>query len=184
MIFGFRRKRTTHDVDARIENDKEAVIAAVAEVAAEHRNLPASWLNENATMFMPHSKDPRPLPIFDTPDLVVTGASAEHMLAMKLEAERDTDVDDIRALLDNLNIRSESEAITIHDAIFPHTPLRGKGLEILHEAMTTRLHAQESPAKTTSARRTAVEVPPRAPVPVTGAAQAADKNNRRQGPSR
>ena len=135
MIFGFRRERTTHDVDARIKDEKEAVLAAIAEVAAEHHDLPANWLNENATLFMPHREDPRPLPVFDTPDLVVTGASAEHLLAMKLEAARDTDVDDVRTLVDNLDIRSESEAITIHDAIFPHTPLRDKGLEILHNAM-------------------------------------------------
>ena len=185
MIFGFRRERTTHDVDARIENDKEAVLAAIAEVAADHDELPADWLNENATLFMPHRRDPRPMPVFNTPDLVVTGASAEHLLAMKLEAGRETDVDDVRTLVDNLNIRSESEAIAIHDAIFPHTPLRGNGLEILHKAMETRRTDQATPEKTAlTTEGTAAAVPPRPPAPARGAAEAADRATGQRGPSR
>ncbi len=174
MIFGFNRERTTHDVDGKIKNDKDAVLAAIAEVAAEHQDLSANWLNENATLFMPHAEDPRPLPVFDTPDLVVTGASAEHLLAMKLEAARDTDVDDIRALIDNLNIRWEIQAIRIHDAIFPHTPLAGDALKVLHEAMADR-------------RKTVAEEPPRAPAPAENAARAADRRTKppdHQGPSR
>ena len=185
MIFGFRRERTTHDVDARIKNDKEAVLAAIAEVAAEHNDLPANWLNENATLFMPHGEDPRPLPVFDTPDLVVTGASAEHLLAMKLEAGRETDVDDVRTLVNSLDIRSESEAITIHDAIFPHTPLRDKGLEILHKAMAARVRNPKTPDKTPlTTHVTGAVVPPRVPSPASDAAEAADRDAGRQGPSR
>ena len=168
MIFGFNRERTTHDVDGRIRNDKDAVLAAIAEVAKEHPDLPDNWLNENATLFMPHAEDPRPLLVFDTPDLVVTGASAEHLLAMKLAAARDTDVDDIRALIDNLNIRWETQAINIHDAIFPHTPLADEGLKILHKTMAAK-------------RRTAAEEP-RAPAPAESAARAADRSADHQGP--
>ena len=98
MILGFRRERTTHDVDARIENDKEAVLAAVAEVAEAHQLRP-DWLNENATLFMPHGRDTRARTVFNSPHLVVTGASAEHLLAMKLDAARDTDEGDIQTLL-------------------------------------------------------------------------------------
>jgi hypothetical protein len=134
MIFGFRRERTTHDVDARFEKDKEAVLAAVAEIARE-QNLRPDWLNENATLFMPHGRDSGSRPVFNTPDLVVTAASGEHLLAMKLEAARQSDEDDIRTLLDSLNVQTESDAIAIHDAVFPHTPLRGQEIQILRKAM-------------------------------------------------
>ncbi len=184
MIFGFRRERTTHDVDARIENDKEAVLAAAAEIAEAH-DLRTDWLNENATLFMPHGKDPRPRPVFNTPDLVVTGASTEHLLAMKLEAARESDADDIRTLLHSLGIRSESDAIAIHDGIFPRTPLREHGLEILRTAIAARSTGQPSrEGSTPETNDTVPENPPRPPAPAKGAADAAARNAEQRGPSR
>ena len=134
MILGFRRDRTTHDVDARIESDKEAVLAAAAEVARTH-DLPENWLNENATLFMPHARDSQARTVFNTPHLVVTGASPQHLLAMKLDAARDTDRNDIRTLLVTLGIRSREDAIEIHRRIFPHTPLGEQGREILDASL-------------------------------------------------
>ena len=134
MILGFRRDRTTHDVDARIENDKEAVLAAAADVARAH-DLPENWLNENATLFMPHAPDSQARTVFNTPNLIVTGASPQHLLAMKLDAARDTDQSDIRTLLVTLGIQSREDAIEIHRRIFPHTPLGEQGREILDTSL-------------------------------------------------
>lgn len=44
MVLGFRHDGTTHDVDARIKSDKEAVLAAVAEIAETH-GLGPNWFN-------------------------------------------------------------------------------------------------------------------------------------------
>ena len=85
MIVGYGRERTTRDVDARIEYAKDAVLAAAEEIA-EEENLDPNWLNENARLFMPPARDDRARTVFNTPGLVVTGASAEHMLAMKIDA--------------------------------------------------------------------------------------------------
>ena len=142
MILGFRRERTTHDVDARIENDKEAVLAAVAEVAETHQLRP-DWLNENATLFMPHGRDTRARTVFNSPHLVVTGASAEHLLAMKLDAARDTDEGDIQTLLQGLKIQSPEEALEIHRRIFPHTPLREQGRGLLDKLLARQQHCNE-----------------------------------------
>ena len=87
MIVAYGRERTTRDVDARIEYAKDDVLAAAEEIAAEE-NLDANWLNENARLFMPPARDDRARTVFNTPGLVVTGASAEHMLAMKIDATR------------------------------------------------------------------------------------------------
>ena len=134
MILGFRRERSTHDVDARIENDKEAVLAAAAAVAGAHQLRP-DWLNENATLFMPHARDTRARTVFNSPNLVVTGASAEHLLAMKLDAARDTDEGDVETLLQSLGIRSRTEALEIHRRIFPHIPLGEAGRGILDKLL-------------------------------------------------
>ena len=146
MILGFRRDRTTHDVDARIEADKEAVTEAAADVAQVH-DLPQNWLNENATLFMPHARDTQARTVFDTPNLVVTGASPQHLLAMKLDAARDTDQQDIRTLLETLQIQAREEAIDIHQRIFPHTPLGQAGREILDRSLAeiARQRTREPP---------------------------------------
>ena len=94
MIVGYGRARTTRDVDARIEHAKDEMLAAAEEIAAE-QGLDPNWLNENARLFMPPAKDHRARTVFNTPGLIVTGASAEHMMAMKIDAARNSDEDDI-----------------------------------------------------------------------------------------
>ena len=122
--------------------------------------------------------------MFNTPDLVVTAASGEHLLAMKLEAARQSDEDDIRTLLDNLNVQTESDAIAIHDAVFPHTPLKGKEIQILRMAMAA-VHTRPGLRKTTPGTdNAAAPNPPCPPASARGAADAARKNRKRQGPSR
>ena len=109
MIVGYGRERTTRDVDARIEYAKDEGLAAAEEIAAEE-DLDPNWLNENARLFMPPARDDRARTVFNTPGLVVTGASAEHMLAMKIDAARNSDEDDIGVLVDQLGITSADQA--------------------------------------------------------------------------
>ena len=98
MMLALGRSRTTRDVGAYVRNqgtEHADVMEAVRRVAGKH-GLPEDWLNELATMFMPSGEasgeasgeDRRAPVLFDSPHLVVTGASAEHMLAMELQAGR------------------------------------------------------------------------------------------------
>ena len=103
MLLAYGRTRATSDVDVRIDAANEAVTAAVADVATEH-GLEYDWLNQQAAACIPREADRRAPTLYNTPNLVITGASAEHLLAMKLEAGRRTDIDDIRTLLDRLGI--------------------------------------------------------------------------------
>ena len=116
MIVGYGRERTTRDVDARIEYAKDEVLAAADEIAAE-QGLDPNWLNENARLFMPPARDDRARTVFNTPGLVVTGASAEHMLAMKIDAARNSDEDDIGVLVDQLGITSADQALEIYRTV-------------------------------------------------------------------
>ena len=77
LIAGYGRKRSTHDVDARIVYEKRGVSEAANALARKH-DLPVNWLNENATLFMPHKDDTQATTVFNSPSLVVTGASARH----------------------------------------------------------------------------------------------------------
>ena len=134
MSLAFDRRRTTHDVDARIDAGHGALVEAVQEIARE-RGLPGTWLNKQATSTMPKAPDRRARTVYDSPWLTITGASAEHILAMKLESARETDRGDIKTLVGHLQIRSVAEAMQVHDELFPESGRRSRAEQILRETL-------------------------------------------------
>ena len=136
MSLAFDRRRTTHDVDARIEAGHGALVEAVQEIARE-RGLPGTWLNEQATSTMPKAPDTRARTVYDSPWLTITGASAEHILAMKLEAARETDRGDIETLVEYLKIRTVTEGMQVHEELFPESGRRSRAEQILRAALHT-----------------------------------------------
>lgn len=124
MSLTHRRSHATFDVDALIVDETGSVVEAAREVAVE-RGLPRDWLNDNVRQLavMPPAPDRRASTIFDSPHLVVTGASARHMLAMKVHAARDKDLGDITTLVRELGVATMAEVREIHKAVFPHADL-------------------------------------------------------------
>jgi hypothetical protein len=95
MTLEYGREGLTADIDAVVSH--QAVFAEARRLAAEH-GLPESWLNSNAGGWVP----PRPDWARRHPTelgLTVHVAPAEHVLAMKLVAQRRKDRPDIRALI-------------------------------------------------------------------------------------
>lgn len=134
MSLAFDRTRTTHDVDARIDAGHGALSEAVLAIARE-RGLPGTWLNEQATANIPKAPDTRARTVYDSPYLAITGASAEHILAMKLEAGRAADEDDIKTLIRHLQIRSIDEAMAVHAGLFPESTRQTRAKRILHAVL-------------------------------------------------
>ena len=130
MTMAHQRDRTTQDVDARIDDGHQAVLTVVSTVA-RRRGLPTTWLNEQATAYLPAAPDQRAPVMFDSPHLIITGASAEHLLAMKPEAARRTDQADIATLLRTLDIQDANAAMAIHADLFPHSEQAGRARKIL-----------------------------------------------------
>ncbi len=120
MALAFTRKRITRDIDARIDSGHGALLEAVHEVAAE-QGLARSWLNDQVVSAIPKARDVRARTLYATEYLSVTGASAEHLLAMKLEAGRAADEADIAALVKLLGLRSIEEGVDIHRRLFPES---------------------------------------------------------------
>ncbi len=73
--------------------------------------------------------------MYDSPWLTITGASAEHILAMKLEAARATDEDDIRTLIRHLGIRSAEEALQVHARLFPLSTRQTRAARLLRAVL-------------------------------------------------
>ena len=135
MTLAFQRERTTRDVDAYVRNrgaEHASVMQDVRRVAARH-GLPDDWLNELAPMFMPRGEDVRAPTLFNSPHLVVTGASAEHLLAMKLQAGREADLDDIDRLLGHLKIATSEDAMKLYGQVFPTNPISDRSRNYLTE---------------------------------------------------
>lgn len=120
MALAFDRERITGDIDARIDAGHGALVEAVQEIAAE-RGLATNWLNEQAVSAIRETPDVRARTLYATEHLVVTGASAEHMLAMKLEAGRGRDASDIATLVRMLRLRTPEEGVAIHRRLLPHS---------------------------------------------------------------
>ena len=131
MSLAFSRDRTTRDVDARIDAGHYRLTEAVRKLGRKH-GLGDTWLNDQATTAIPRSTDAAAQTVYQSPYLTVTGASAEHLLAMKLLAAREADEDDIRTLVGHLELRRPAEAVAIYTELFPDEPLKTRARQILH----------------------------------------------------
>ncbi len=102
-------RRVTDDIDGLFE-PYSAVTAVVAEMAAEH-DLEPDWLNSRAFTFIAASE---PGNVYmDVPGLSVTTASPEHLLAMKMAAYRQQDLEDLKVLFRTIGITTAEEAVEI-----------------------------------------------------------------------
>lgn len=124
MSLTHRRSQATFDVDALIVNETGSLIEVAREIADES-GLPRDWLNDNVRQLsiVPPEPDVCARTVFDSPHLVVTGASARHLLAMKVHAARERDLEDIATLVRELGIATMPQIREVHKAVFPHADL-------------------------------------------------------------
>lgn len=96
--------RRTADIDAITRDD---VVMGEAHAIADERGLPRSWLNGNASMYMP----PLPTDVLTPPEepgLKTTFADDPFLFATKLIAQRSKDESDVLALARRLNMLGAS----------------------------------------------------------------------------
>ena len=87
LTLRYGARETTRDVDASISNP-DGVRPYITSVSRELK-LPNDWLNDNALGFISQvHDDPRPVVLIDEEDVVVTIASSEALLAMKIRSSR------------------------------------------------------------------------------------------------
>ncbi len=121
LLMAHRRSRTTMDLDALSIDSRDVALAGARAVARE-QGLTEDGLNDQVRWVpnLPHQPDPRAEVLYDSPHLVVTGASAPHILAMKVRAARARDLEDIKLLMQQLGITTMQEVREIHRAVYPH----------------------------------------------------------------
>lgn len=111
LALGFQARASTNDVDVWTDNPE--VLRQAAEAVAQRHHLPKDWISAEASRFIPVSAN-RFTTWITTPQLTVMIAQPQVLLAMKLEAARRKDLQDIRFLCGYLGIASWSKAVTIH----------------------------------------------------------------------
>lgn len=116
MALQFDARRTTRDVDASIRSGRDDLADAVALVAHRH-GLAPDWLNARASAFLPNEPDADAIEL-TLPGLRMAVASPEHLIALKLRALRDRDVDDLEVLFRHVGITHPQQAVDIHDKLF------------------------------------------------------------------
>ena len=118
MALAHTHGRTTRFIDASFEDGYGDVIPLVREIAAE-RGWPRSWLNDQATPYMPPEHERRGDTVFESTHLTVVAASAEHLLAMKTRSARRTDESDVACLAEHVGVRSAAQAEALFESVFP-----------------------------------------------------------------
>ena len=137
MRLAFSRAGRTEDVDVRIDIGERPLTDAVRAVG-QRRGLGDAWLNDQVTRAMPRVADRRAAVAYDSPYLTVTGASARHVLAMKLLAAREQDREDIAVLCTHLGLTGPAAAIRIYRALFSEEPVKSRAREALALAFRAR----------------------------------------------
>ena len=120
MLLAYGRTESTRDLDVRIDEGQAATMEAVREIAREE-GLDEGWLNEQGVACIPAVPDSAGTVLYQSRSLTVAGASREFMLAMKLEAARPRDEDDIRLLLEGLKIGKVEDAVAVHARLLPES---------------------------------------------------------------
>ena len=134
MVTEYGARDSTADVDAFDYHPHGAVERAAARVARDMR-LPRSWLNQQASAFVPRDADWRRSSVFDHPNLHLYVIAPDQLLAMKVRAGRPTDAEDIATLCAILEIRTLGDVENITRAAFPGEEIPARALELVADIL-------------------------------------------------
>ncbi|HWS85263.1 MAG TPA: DUF6036 family nucleotidyltransferase [Ktedonobacteraceae bacterium] len=116
MILIVGNRNSTRDIDGSFEDGAQAIREAVSHVAARE-GLPADWLNDGAKGFL-YSQPPVTL-WRDYLGLEIYLPSLDYLLAMKIVAGRDQDIEDAKALIWKLGILKTQEVLEVLEKYIP-----------------------------------------------------------------
>ena len=130
LALAYERDRITEDIHGRVDTGHKALEEVIREIGQAH-GLPRQWLTDEVRILSPQAGDNRSPTLYESPSLIVTSASGEALLAMKLEASREEDENDIRYLLGHLGITDADTALEQHRTLFPDSPGTARARSLL-----------------------------------------------------
>jgi hypothetical protein len=110
-------RRSTHDIEA-VLHPRETVRGVAHQMAVE-RGLPDDWLNDAVTAFVPpRTTTTRPRILARHGNVEVVTAPPEHLLAMKMAAFRQGDMEDLRMLVHHLQLTTPEQVADLCERIY------------------------------------------------------------------
>jgi hypothetical protein len=117
MALAYDARRATRDIDAVFK--PHGIVLEEARSVADELGLPAWWINEQASAYVTPGGDPSAPRVFDHPGLRVA---------------RRRDGDDIRFLIQRLNLTSVDQVLAVCAEVFPDEPVPDRARLILEDA--------------------------------------------------
>ena len=143
MVLVLNARPSTKDVDA-IFAPKEIIYQAAKEMENSH-GAPENWLNDAVKGFIGFREEHKPF--WDFPNLKVYTAIPEYLLAMKCISLRlgrgDTDLEDIRFLIDHLGLKSATEVFNLVEKYYPRNRISPKTQFAVEEIFETLKEPQK-----------------------------------------
>ena len=127
--------RVTNDVDVVSDRLPGDLWEGAAEVAAGQEGVRPDWLNDAAKIgALSRQVDAGPTLVYEGTNLLVYGASARYVMAMKLVAGREIDLKDLPTLLRAADFESLDEALEWVTRAHSHRLIPVAAQYILEEA--------------------------------------------------
>ena len=130
MCLVYKARPATKDIDAVFEPVK--VIRSAIRKITDRYDLPFDWINFAVKMFVvEHEKET----FLDLSNLKVFVPVPEYLLAMKILAARaeSFDLEDIKFLLEKLNLQTVEDALQIVQNYYPHKIIKPETRFLLEE---------------------------------------------------
>lgn len=138
MCLAHNARDATKDVDALFEPKAEMYQAI--ERVAKNNNLEIDWMNDSVKGFI-HA-NPKSLPFIEYPGIKISTVSPEYLLAMKMYSARtglhDKDIDDIKSLVNILELKAPDDAYRILDQYFPKERILPRTQYLIEEIFMDR----------------------------------------------
>lgn len=138
MVTEYGARDATADDDA-FDVQPHGAVERAARLVAGEMDLPPSWLNQQASAFVPRGADWRRSRTFDHPSLHLYVIAPAQLLAMKVRAGRPTDAEDIATLCGILGITKVAEVEQVVVAAYPDEALPIRGLELAADLLDSYL---------------------------------------------
>lgn len=138
VALAYDARRLTRDVDA-VFAPAAQVRAAAGRVGQAH-GLSTDWLHDAVKGFLPPGVPASHL-LMEVPGLRVEVAEPRFLLALKLRAARDEDVEDVRLLAKLAGIRTAQQCVELLEATFPPSILTPR-LQLFAEEVFTHEEPQ------------------------------------------
>ncbi len=111
MLLKVQNREVTKDIDAYFKPEQADRIREAAKAIADREGLPYDWINDGVKGFF--YAQPLTERWAEYPGLRVYVPSLDYLFAMKVVAGRPQDVEDIKALAQELKLSNAQDALTI-----------------------------------------------------------------------